>query len=79
MAFFIPFLIQLAIGIGLQIIGYLLIGKPKATKPDAVQDMENPTAEAGRPIPVVFGEMEVSGLNIIYFGDKQTFTYKVKA
>jgi len=54
------------------VLGYLLMGAPKSTKPDAVQDMEDPTAEAGRPIPVVFGEIEVSGLNIIWFGDKTT-------
>lgn len=75
----IPFLIQLAIGVGLQIIGYLLMGSPKSTKPDEVQDLENPTAEAGRPIPVVFGEMEVSGVNIVWFGDKSTKTFSVKA
>jgi hypothetical protein len=75
----VPFLIQLAIGVGLQILGYLLMGKPKGPKPDEVKDLENPTAEAGRPIPVVFGEVEVTGVNIIYFGDKSTKTFEVKA
>ncbi len=79
MAWFVGFLVQLVIGIGLQILGYLLMGTPKANKPESVQDMENPTAEAGRPIPVVFGEMEVSGINIIYYGEKTTSTFNVKA
>ena len=79
MAWFMSFLIQLAIGIGLQVLGYLLMGRPKANKPDTVQDLENPTAEAGRPIPVVFGEMEVTGVNIVWYGEKSTLTYNTKA
>lgn len=75
----IPFLVQLIIGVGLQIVGYLLMGKPKAMKPDAVQDLESPTAEGGRPIPVVFGEMEITGLNILYYCDKESRTYEVKS
>lgn len=75
----LPLLLQIAIGVGLQILGYLIMGKPKGPKPDEVKDMENPTAEAGRPIPVVFGEIEVSGVNIIFFGDKQTKTVRIKA
>lgn len=75
----IPFLIQLAIGVGLQIIGYLLTPKPKAAQPNEAKDLENPTAEGGRPIPVVFGEMEVTGLNIVWFGEKKNKVYKVKA
>ena len=74
----IPFLIQLAIGVGLQIIGYLLTPKPKAAQPNETKDLEDPTAEGGRPIPVVFGEMEVTGVNILWFGNKNTKVYKVK-
>lgn len=76
MAWFLTFLIQLAVGVGLQVLGYLLTGLAKQDKPQEVKDLESPTAEAGRPIPVVFGEVDVKGLNIIYFGEKETFTYK---
>lgn len=75
----IPFLIQLAIGVGLQVIGYLLMPKPKTEKPSEVEDLENPTAEAGRPIPVVFGEVEVKGVNVIFFGDKATKIFNVSS
>lgn len=68
----IPFLVQLAIGIALSFIGYLLAPKPKAPKPPAAQDMESPTAEAGRPIPVVFGSLTVQSLNNLGYWDKQT-------
>lgn len=79
MAWFIPFLIQLVVGVALQVIGYLLMGKPKGNKPDTVQDIEDPTAEAGRPIPVIFGQIEVKGVNIIFFSEKSTKTFMVKA
>lgn len=58
---------------------YLLAPKVKAPKPDAAKDLEDPTAEAGRPIPVVFGTMTVKGLNVLWYGDKGQKTYKVKA
>jgi len=71
--------LQLLIGIGLAILGYILAPKPKMPKPDAVKDMEDPTAEAGRPMPVVFGTVTVKGLNIIWFGEKRSVERKVKA
>lgn len=75
---FAAFLVQLAVGIGLQILGYLIMGGAKQEKPEAAKDMDAPTAESGRPIPVLFGEMEIKGLNIIWYGEKQTVTYDVK-
>jgi len=75
----IPLLIQLVVGLAISVIGYIIMPKPKSQKPSEVQDMDNPTAEAGRPIPVVFGELWVTGVNIIWFGDKETTSRKVKA
>lgn len=77
--FLLPLLINLLIGVGLQVLGYLLTPKPKASKGEEVTDMDNPTAEGGRPIPVIFGELWVEGVNIIWFGDKATTTRKIKA
>ena len=73
----IPLLVQLAIGVGLQVVGFLLAPKPKQSQPDEVRDMDNPTAEEGRPIPVVFGEHEVTGVNIIWYGQKNTRTRRI--
>lgn len=53
--------------------------KPKKPRPDETKDLENPTAEAGRPIPVVFGTITVKGVNVLWFGEKRTKTKKVKA
>jgi hypothetical protein len=74
MAWFLPLLI----GIALQVVGYLLMPKPKSPKPPAAQDLEDPTAEAGRPIPVVFGTITVKGINVLWFGNKLVREYKIK-
>jgi hypothetical protein len=60
-------------------ISVLLRPKIKTPKPDATKDLDDPTAEAGRPIPVVFGTITVKGLNVLWFGNKAQRTYKVKA
>lgn len=57
----------------------LLAPRPKAPKPEAAKDLDDPTAEAGRPIPVVFGTITVKGLNVLWYGDKSFNTKKVKA
>lgn len=74
----VAWLIPLLIGIALNIIAYLLMPKPKQPKPPAAKDMENPTAEAGRPLPVIFGEITIKGLNVLWYGDKVAFTYQMR-
>jgi len=74
----VPLLIQLAISVTLSAAAYLLGPKVKGPKPEQVQSMEAPTAEAGRPIPVVFGEKEVT-INVLWFGQNETKGRKVKA
>jgi len=64
--------VQLLIGLVLNIIAYLIMPKPKQPKPEAAKDLENPVAEAGRPIPVVCGSITVKGLNILWFGENKT-------
>lgn len=59
-------LIQLAVGLVLAFAGYLLMPKPKQEKPPEVQDLERPTADANRPIPVVFGTLQVRSPNFLY-------------
>lgn len=61
--------IQLAL-LALAIVTYYFLPKPKVEVPQ-VEDMENPTADAGRPVPVVFGTLQVTGLNVLWFGDKE--------
>lgn len=75
----VPLLLQLALGVAVQVIGYMLAPSSATAQPDEVTDMDDPTAESGRPIPVLFGEMEITGVNIIWFGEKETTTRKVAA
>ena len=75
----LPFLVTLLISLALNVISYLLTPKPKQAKPPAAADLEDPTAEAGRPIPVVFGTMTVTGLNVLWFGEKRVREYYIKA
>lgn len=74
-----PWLVSLLIGLALNIISYLLMPKPKAPKPETVKDMENPTADAGRELPVIFGTITIKSPNCLWFGEKSKRTYKVKA
>ena len=70
--------VQLLIGLALNIVAYLIMPKPKQPKPEAAKDLENPTAEAGRPIPVVSGSITVKGLNILWFGENRTNNRTIK-
>lgn len=73
------FWLVIVAAVALTAISYLLAPKIKAPKPEAAKDLEDPSAEAGRPIPVVFGTITVKGLNLLWYGDKGKRTYKVKA
>lgn len=75
----IPFLAQILISTVLLIGAYLLAPKPKQPKLPSVDDLEEPTAEAGRPIPVVWGSVEMSGTNVIWYGDKKLKKRKIKS
>jgi predicted phage tail protein len=73
-----PILVQLAIAVALQLVSLLLAPKPKKQKPPEAADFEAPTAEAGRPIPVVFGTMTVKGTNYLWYGEKETVRRELK-
>lgn len=74
MAFWIPFLVAMVF----TVVAYLIMPKPKKAQPSATRDMEAPTADAGRPIPVVFGTITVKGLNVLWYGDLGQQTRNVK-
>lgn len=64
------FFYQLLVGIVLMVLAFAIMPKPKPAQPEASRDLDNPTAEAGRPIPVVFGTLYVKGGNVIDYMDK---------
>lgn len=65
----------------MQIIAYLVImiisavlsaalaPRPPQPKPAALEDFDVPVAEEGRPIPVIFGTVMVTGANVLWYGD----------
>lgn len=73
------FFVLLAVTVALAAVNYLLMPKPKSPRPEAVKDLENPTAEAGRPVPVPFGTLTIKGLNALHYTDKGKRTYKTDA
>lgn len=65
-----PFLMQLVVSVGMQIAGYMLTGRPEKPKKPFLSDFKDPTTDSSRPVPAVFGTVMVSGLNILWKGDK---------
>jgi hypothetical protein len=62
-----PWWVLVLVAVALTAVQFLLMPKPKASKPEQVKDLEDPTSEAGRPVPVPFGTITIKR------------TYKVKA
>lgn len=54
------------------VVAYALAPKPPAPPPPALDDFQVPTAEEGRPVPVVFGETWITGPNVLWYGDLAT-------
>jgi len=74
----ISLLIEIAIAVALNIVAYVLAPKPKQSKPASATQLDDPIAEAGREIPVVFGTVWVTQPNCLWFGDKAVNEYAVR-
>lgn len=61
--------VQLAIMVIAALVAYALAPKPPSPKPPGLEDIEAPTADEGRPIPVLFGTRRIKGPNVIWYGD----------
>lgn len=71
-------IVQLLIAVAVSVVSYLITPKPK--QPSGVtKDLEAPVAEAGKPIPKVWGTLTIKGVNVLWYGDKSVREYKVKA
>lgn len=74
------FWIALAVAFAMQVVAYVLMPKPKSSSSNRQsQDLRQPTAEAGKPIPVAFGEGTITSPNVLYYGDIDKRQYEVKA
>jgi hypothetical protein len=74
MAWFV-YLAILVVSVGVSI---ALAPKPTVPKPAQLSDFDVPTAEEGRPIPVVFGTVKVTGANVLWYGDLKTYAIRTK-
>ncbi len=77
--FLAGFFTQLLVGFTLMVLAFLIMPKPRQERPPASRDLDNPTAEAGRPVPVVFGTLYVQGGNVIDYMDKGKRDTRVRA
>ena len=53
-----------------------LTPKSEAIKPAGLSDIDAPTAEVGREIPVLFGTREIKSANVVWYGDLKTVAVK---
>lgn len=72
------FLIQLVVALVLVVVSVVLTPQAKQQKAE-IRELEDPTADAGREIPVVFGTISVKDSNVLWFGEKTTRSYTVDA
>jgi hypothetical protein len=61
--------INIIISLAMMAISYAIRPRSPTPKPASLTDIDAPTAETGRPIPVIFGTVRVTGANCIWYGD----------
>jgi len=70
---------QLFLGLAIGLLAaYALAPKPQNQKPAGLDEIEAPTAEEGRSIPVLFGCRKIKSANTVWYGDLKTTPIKVK-
>lgn len=47
---------------------YSMMPKPQSQPPAGLGDINVPTAEEGREIPVLFGTRDIDGPNVVWYG-----------
>lgn len=70
---------HIAIWVVTAIISYALRPKIQQPKPAGLSDINIPTAEDGREIPVLFGMRDIDGPNVVWYGDLRTAPVKKKS
>jgi hypothetical protein len=73
------FLAYIAVLLIATYVAYALAPKPPQPKPASLEDFDIPTAEEGRPLPMIFGTVLVRGPNVIWYGDLGTEPIKSKS
>ena len=74
----VNFVVQIVIVIVAAIVAIAMAPKPPMPKPAALEDFDVPTAEDGRPVAKVFGEVWITSPNNLWFGDLSSEPIKKK-
>ncbi|MBU6952756.1 hypothetical protein KP814_32075 [Hahella sp. HN01] len=69
---------QIVVWIVATLVQYALAPKPPQPPAAELKDLDAPTADEGRPIPVVFGTVLVRSANVVWYGDLRTTPIKSK-
>ena len=72
------FWVQLILLVVSYVVSIALAPKPPKPKPAALKDFDVPVADEGRPIPIVFGTVTITGPNVLWYGDLRTSPIKEK-
>lgn len=70
------FVVQIIIAVAMAILAYVLSPKPKGQQQPKAQDLQTPTVDAGRAIPVVFGRVRVKSPNLLWMGGQRSTEIK---
>lgn len=57
---------------------YAMAPKPQSRPPAGLDEIQAPTAEEGREIPVLFGTRDLKGPNVVWYGDLATEAVRKK-
>lgn len=60
------------------VLSFAATPKPPSPKPAGFSDIDAPTAEEGKPIPVLFGTRDLNSPNIVWWGHLMTVAIKSK-
>ena len=61
--------VYLVVAVVVAVVAVAMAPRAPEPPPASLRDIEAPTAEEGRPIPVVFGTYVVKSPNIVWYGD----------
>lgn len=60
------------------VVSYAMMPKPETRPPAGLDEIQAPTAEVGREIPVLFGTRKMESPNVVWYGDLRTVPVKKK-
>lgn len=68
--------VQLVIMVLSAVVSAMLAPTPPEPKKPSLGDLNVPTADEDRVIPVVFGKVRIKGPNVVWYGDLSTVAIK---